>query len=194
MLYLNQLDYEHIPYEHNLDNGGPPPGKGTAAAAACGPCCLCMVVDHLTCGHLELTDCLDLSRALRANRKPGTDLKILGPAVAEKFDLDFETTDDVEKLVEHLQKGGKAIANSGGDREGHVGVFTHGGHYIEILSVNGDEACILDPSYKEGKYEEEGRQGKVKTDAPFVYCSLEVLMEDCANRSPAFYLFKRKQK
>ena len=27
---------------------------------------------------------------------------------------------------------------------------------------------------------------------PFIYCSLQVLKKDCENRSPAFYLFKRK--
>lgn len=192
MLYLNQLNYEDVPYEHNLKNGGPPPGKGTAAAAACGPCCLCMVVDHLTCEKLDLLDCLKLSAKVQANMDVGTDLKILGPVVAEMYGLTFETTDDGEKLKEHLQKGGRAIANSGGDREGHVGVFTHGGHYIEVLSVDGDEFCVLDPSYKEGKFEEEGRQGKVNVHAPFVYCSQKVLEEDCANRSPAYYLFGRK--
>lgn len=193
MLYLNQLDYEHVPYQHNLKNGGPPPGKGTAAAAACGPCCLCMVVDHLTCGSLDLLECLELSAKLEANLEMGTSLKILGPAVAERFGLTFETTDDAEVLAEHLKTGGKAIANSGGDREGHVGLFTHGGHYVEVLSIEGEEVCILDPSYKEGKYEEEGRQGKAEVNAPFVYCSLDVLKEDCANRSPAYYLFKRKR-
>ena len=191
MLYLNQLDYEHIPYEHNLDAGGPPPGKGTAAAAACGPCCLCMMVENLTLGHMELTDCLKLSGELGANRQMGTDLKILGPVVAEKFGLTFETTDEVEVLVEHLRRGGMAVANSGGDREGYTGLFTHGGHYIAVLSTDGTDACILDPSYKEGKYEEEGRQGKTEVHAPFVYCSLDVLKEDCSNRSPAFYLFGR---
>ena len=194
MYYLNQLDYEHVPYEHNLSHGGPPPGKGTAAAAACGPCCLCMLVENMTMGHLELLDCLKLSAELKANMEMGTSLKILGPAVAETFGLTFETTDSLYELVEHLRRGGMAIANSGGDLEGYTGVFTHGGHYIAVLSTDGKDACILDPSYKEGKYEEEGRQGKVDASAaPIVYFSLKVLEEDCANRSPAYYLFERKR-
>ena len=185
MYYINQLDYPHIRYEHDLDNGGAPEEKCTAAAAACGPCCLCMIVENMTFGHLELTDCLELSAKLGANRQRGTSLKILGPAVAEKYGLTYDTTNDVKKLVEHLQRGGMAIANSGGDREGYVGLFTHGGHYITILSTDGKDACILDPSYKEGKYEEEGRQGKAEVHEPFVYCSLDVLMEDCSNRDPS---------
>ena len=72
MYYINQLDYPHIRYEHDLDNGGAPEEKCTAAAAACGPCCLCMIVENMTFGHLELTDCLELSAKLGANRQRGT--------------------------------------------------------------------------------------------------------------------------
>lgn len=192
MLYLNQLDYANVPYEHNLDNGGAPREKSNAAAAACGPCCLCMAVDRLTTKKLDLLECLKLSADHGANRQMGTSLKILGPVVAEMYDLEFSMTDDLDVLCEHLKKGGMAIANSGGDREGHTGLFTHGGHYIAVLWVEGDTVCVLDPSYKPGKYEEEGRQGKAVVDEPFVYCSLETLAEDCANRSPAYYLFKRR--
>ncbi len=192
MFYINQLDYPHVRYDHNMAHGGAPEGKNTAAAAACGPCCLMMMVENLTFSHLGLQECLDLSYELKANLEPGTDLKILGKAVAEKYDLDFSMTNEISELVAHLQRGGMAVANSGGDREGYTGLFTHGGHYIAVISVDGDTACILDPSYKEGKYEEEGRQGKVTVKEPFVYCSLETLMKDCENRDPAFYLFKRK--
>ena len=95
-------------------------------------------------------------------------------------------------LPRYLAKGGLAIANSGGDREGYTGVFTHGGHYILVVSADDNEACILDPSYKEGKYEEPGRDGKARAVDGFVYCSLKVLAEDCANRTPSYYLFSRK--
>ena len=70
--------------------------------------------------------------------------------------------------------------------------FTHGGHYILVVSADDNEACILDPSYKEGKYEEPGRDGKARAVDGFVYCSLKVLAEDCANRTPSYYLFSRK--
>ena len=56
-------------------------------------------------------------------------------------------------------------------------MFTHGGHYILVVSADDNEACILDPSYKEGKYEEPGRDGKARAVDGFVYCSLKVLEE-----------------
>ena len=50
---------------------------------------------------------------------------------------------------------------------------------------------MLDPSWREGKYEEKGREGKVRMDGPFVYCPLETLDEDASSRSPRYYLFRR---
>ena len=134
-----------------------------------------MIVENMTFGHLELTDCLELSAKLGANRQRGTSLKILGPAVAEKYGLTYDTTNDVKKLVEHLQRGGMAIANSGGDREGYVGLFTHGGHYITILSTDGKDACILDPLIKkESTRKKDGRERRRFTSplctAPWTYC------------------------
>ena len=37
-----------------------------------------------------------------------------------------------------------------------------------------------------------GRDGKARAVDGFVYCSLKVLAEDCANRTPSYYLFSRK--
>lgn len=192
MVYLNQLNYKEIPYEHNIKQGGPAPGRGNVAAAGCGLCCLCMIAGNLTTGHLDLLDCLALSAEHQANLGAGTDLRILGSVIAKRFGLDFKMTDAPQDLAEHLRRGGMAVANSGGDREGYTGVFTHGGHYITVVSVDGNEVCILDPSYQRGKYEEGGRKGKVRVCDPFAYCDMEVLAKDCENRSPAFYLFKRK--
>ena len=157
MKYINQLEHRDIPYEHNLDHGGVPEEKRNVAAAGCGPSCLCMMVDALTLSTYELTDCLKLSNEVGANREIGTSLKILGPVVAERFNLNYGETSDLNELKAHLAKGGLAIANSGGDRE-----------------------------------EEPGRDGKARAVDGFVYCSLKVLAEDCANRTPSYYLFSRK--
>ena len=113
MKYINQLEHRDIPYEHNLDHGGVPEEKRNVAAAGCGPSCLCMMVDALTLSTYELTDCLKLSNEVGANREIGTSLKILGPVVAERFNLNYGETSDLNELKAHLAKGGLAIANSG---------------------------------------------------------------------------------
>lgn len=193
MLYLNQKKYPDMPYLHNMEAGGPPPDKGNISAAGCGLCCLCMAVEQLTVEHFTLEECRQMSYDLKANQRPGTDLKILGPAVAEKFGLSYRGTDDIAEMEQHLRNGGLAIANSGGDREGYEGVFTHGGHYILVISTDGTKLCILDPALEPGKFDSEGRRGKVTVKEPFVYCSYEVLKKDCENRSPAYHLLARKE-
>ena len=57
----------------------------------------------------------------------------------------------------------------------------------------GTSIGVLDPSWKPGKFDEEGRAGKVDTTyAPVLSCALDVLMADTENRSPRFHLFRRK--
>ncbi len=191
MLYLNQLDYRHIPYNHNVNHGGVPEERRNCATSGCGLCSLCMVVDHLTTKHLDLEECVRLSEENGANHAIGTDMKILAPIVAKMFDLELNMTNSVEELVEHLRCGGEAIVHVS-VREGRISLFTKGGHYMVILSTDGKEVCILDPSYTDTKFEEEGRREKVRVNAPFVYCSLEDIMIQTDNRDPGFYLFKRK--
>lgn len=193
MLYLNQRKYPDMPYQHNLKNGGAPPDKTNISAAGCGLCCLCMIVENMTMHHLSLEDCRQMAYDLKANQSAGTNLTILGPAVAQKFGLTYAQTDNIKEMIAHVRNGGMAVANSGGDREGYEGVFTHGGHYILVIGADETEACILDPALEPGKFDSEGRKGKVQVKEPFAYCNFQVLQKDCENRSPAYYLFARER-
>lgn len=193
MIYINQLERREIPFEHNLDNGGA--GEhANVADAGCGPCSVCMVINNMTMDTPSLEEIIGLVYESKANREPGTDMKLLGPLAAERFNLDYKETDSVGELIAHLQNCGMAVANVGGDREGHVGVFSHGGHYIAVIAFVNGELCILDPSWKEGKFSEDGRKGLVRENYPYLYCAPEVLVRDTENRTPGYYLFSRKVK
>lgn len=194
MRYINQLEYEHIPYPTDMKTPGSKMQQGDAKLAGCGLCSLCMVVDQLTMKNLPLRRCVQLSMKSRANHSVGTDMEILGPVVAEKYELDYGTTDDIREAVRYLQKGGRVIANVGGDRDNgsYIGVFSHGGHFITLISADDKEVCVLDPSWRPDKFDEPGRPGKVRLDGKFVYCSFDVLDKDAENRSPRYYLFSRK--
>ena len=181
MKYLNQLDHPDIPYPTDAATEGSRFHDLFIKEAGCGLCSLAMMVDRLTTKTISLKRLIALSLKHKANLHPGTDMKILGPVVADLYDLDFSTTNSVKKAMQHLKNGGSVIANVGGDREGYTGVFSHGGHYV------------LHPSLKEGKYEEPGREGKVRLDAPFAYCSPELMEKETDNRNPGFYLFSRKE-
>ena len=188
MLYLNQLDYAHVPYFHNTDNGGPPEGRISVKTSGCGLCCACMIVEHLTTHSLSIEDCVRLSESTGANHGIGTDMKILAPVISDMFGLEFSHTTDREEMIRHLQSGGEIIAHVGckGDKPG---LFTKRGHYITVISVDRNEVCILDPSYSETKFETEDRRGRVRINAPFIYCTIDTLMGEI--KGNGFYMFKR---
>ena len=195
MLYLNQLGYPHIPYEHDLDNGGRPPERASISSSGCGLCSVCMVVDHLVVGgELSLEECRQMSYDSEANRGVGTSMRCLGPAVAERFHLDFSMSNDIDEAIAHLQAGGEIVVNVGGDDENGIGLFTNSGHYMTIIAYADGEFCILDPSYTWKKYAVEGRRGKVRIVNPYIYCTREALIAEAVNkRNPAFYMFRRKR-
>ena len=122
----------------------------------------------------------------------GTDMEKLGTAISEKYGLAMETTDDKEKVLAFLNANkGMVIANPGGDREGHAGLFTKYGHYIVVAEAKGRTVKVLDPSLSPTKFEKEERRGQVFVDGVNIYCDIDVVVEDCLNRSPAFYMFSK---
>ena len=193
MLYINQQDYPHIPYPTNAsDPSSSSYTKGTVATSGCGPCSLCMVVEHLTMHEFSLEEALNLSYETKANLKVGTNLMILGLAVAEKFGLSMSVSNDLKDVRKCLRAGGRVIMNVGGDHDDHIGTFSDVGHYVVIISYADGLYCVLDPAYRVDKYTIPGRKGKIKEDGLFLYTHAKVLLEDTLNRDPGFYLFNRK--
>jgi len=198
MFYINQLNYPDIPYITRTDLEGADYEKGqrtTIKSSGCGLCAAIMALDRLFVDYdFDIDAALKISYDTKANHQKGTDYEIFAPAFAEKFNLKLEMTCDVDRLKYCLETGGVAVAHSGGDRDGYIGVFTHGGHYVTVIGVEPDgRLAILDPSYKEGKYEEEGRAGKVEVkNGVIALCDPQVLADDTSNRDPSYYLFWRK--
>ena len=188
MLYINQLDYKDIPYNHRISSGGV---ESTVAKSGCGLCAVCMVVNHLTGKTLSVEDCVKLSEENRANLGVGTDMRALGPVAAKLYGLEYSETSDLSELLEHLQSGGEAIEIVIGERDEKIGLFSKRRHYITLVSFDNGEVRILDPSYSEGKYDVEGRKGRVRVEEPFIYCSPEELDREADKNVPVFYLFKK---
>lgn len=192
MLFINQNDYPDMPYPTDTEH---PDSEcmlhGTVEMAGCGICSCCMVVDRLTMETLSLEECIQMSINCGANHEPGTDMVLLAPVVAKKFDLYLKTSNNTGELIECLQSGGCAILNPGGDREGYHGLFTRGGHYITAVSYHDGEILILDPSWSEDKFQTPERKGKVREAGCLVYASPEVIIEDTENRRPRYFLFWR---
>jgi hypothetical protein len=153
-----------------------------------------MAVELLTPYTLAIEDCVKISETCLANHKSGTDMKILGPAVAQKYNLEYSNTNDLAVAIRHLQLGGHIIAHVGVPVGKEIGLFTKGGHYISLVSTDGKEFCILDPSYTENKFDIPERVGKVNTaNSPYLYCDVNIVDSECAPGKIKYHLFKRKK-
>lgn len=195
MKYINQKENPHILYVCNTDDPADEQmHRSSFDMTGCGPCCAVMVADRLLVEPVfDIKAALQMIYACGANHKKGTDYHLFAPYFAEKMGLRLQMTSNMKELKACLQTGGCAVANSGGDHDGHIGVFTHGGHYVCVISVDSDGMyAILDPSLVPGKFEEPGRVGKVNVKGSICYCTGDVLLRDCDDRVPAFYCFWRK--
>ncbi len=198
MKYINQLDYPEIPYITRCSMEGEEKEKGkttTIKSSGCGLCCCIMVVDRLLPGaEFDLIEARDLSYECSANQRLGTSYLAYLPPFCERFGLRHEITGDPDRLRQCLRTGGCAIALVDGNKNGKIGVFSHVGHYIVVLNEEPDgRLAILDPAYKEGKYEIEGRQGKVEMkNGVIALTQMETLQKDCDCNKEPFYLFWRK--
>ena len=193
MLYLNQLEYGHLTYIHNTLNGGPPEGRNTVKTSGCGLCCASMVVDQLTDKTLPIEDCVRLSEETGANQWIGTSMKVLGKALSERYEIDFSYTNEIDEAIDHLAKGGRVIVLVGGAREGYTDLFTKRGHYMLLLSYDGEEFCILDPALSDTKYTEEGRVGRVRVKPPFLYSSKEEIVLATEAQKTRYFLFSTRK-
>ena len=198
MKYVNQLDYPDIPYITRTELTGAEYEKGqntTVRSSGCGLCAAVMVAHRLipNCD-FELIDALALSYNSKANFKRGTSYSRYAPALCEKLGLTCEKSVSAEELKNCLATGGAAVALVCGNKEGRVGLFTHREHYITIIGFEPDgRVAVLDPSYKEGKYEEEGRAGKVEMkNGVIALCDVNEIVLDKIPDKPLFYLFRRK--
>lgn len=184
MVFYNQNDYEHVPYPCEAEP------EAEIKSSGCGVCSACMIVENMTEHKLSVEECARLSLSVGGRDNDGTDMQKLGPVIAERYGLTYAETDNPKKALEHLNGGhGMIIANPGGDREGHVGLFTTTGHYIVLAEARGRTVRVLDPNLKPDSFDREGRKGYVFVDGTNIYCDIAVVAEDCLNRDPAFYLF-----
>jgi hypothetical protein len=187
MSYYNQRNYGHIPY--------PAPGyeQATLKSAGCGPCAAAMMAEQLTGQTHTPEQMAELARSVGARVSGGTDLRRLGSALCVRLGLRMETGSSKELLLDCLKKGGVAICNVSGDREGYTGLFSSGGHYVAAVGLTREGLVrVWDPNRYAGKFEGPGRKGRVQLDGNDVLVPAGGLLADCAEREPALYCFHRQ--
>ena len=196
MHYVNQLNYKHVTYHTytKMEEKTDIDRIRTVSQSGCGLCCVCMAVELLTPMMLSIEDCVKIAEACGASHRVGTDMKILGPVIAEKYNLKYSYTSDLDEAIKSLQCGAHIIAHVGVPEGKKIGLFTKSGHYISLISTDGKEFCILDPSLSENKFEIPERVGKVNTkNAPYLYCDVNVVDGECAPGKIKYHVFQRKK-
>ena len=197
MKYINQLEYAHIPYptKVKLEGFAPNGYPSTVRSSGCGLCCACMAIELLTDTSLPIEECVKISCECVANHSRGTDMNILGPVLADKFNLEYSKTNELDEAIRHLQNGGSIIAHVGIPEGKEIGLFTKGGHYILLVSTDGKEFCILDPSYSDEKFKIPERCGRVNEEnAPYLYCDVNTVFDEAKPGRIRYHLFARKKK
>ena len=181
-----QLDYENVPYPCTAT------GFGTVADNGCGPCCASMVAENMLHISFPVQEACRLAIACGARDKPGTDMHVFAPAFAQTMGLDLMVTEDTEEVRRFLaQSRGMVIANTRGDREGYTGVFSDSAHYIVLTDLEGEFVRVLDPMYRDGRYDSPGRKGKVRMEGNEAIALLSVISQDCMSRP--YFLFSRRE-
>lgn len=195
MRYVNQLEYPHLPYPTKLrmENVPEEKKKTTVRSSGCGLCCACMTVDLLTDKELGIEECVTIAKDCGANHSVGTNMTILAPVIAEKFGLVYTKTNDLAEAVAHLQSGGAVIAHVGIPEGAPIGLFTKSGHYISLISTDGKDFCILDPSWSPEKYKIPERIGRVnEANAPYLYCDVNTVHSETKPGRTKYHLFARR--
>lgn len=182
MNFYCQLNYAHIPYP------APEYPQETLADSGCDPCCAAMVVESLSGTEFSPEQCADLAKVSGAREGFGTDMAILAPAIAQKMGICYAATESPALVKEFLEThSGLVIANTVGDRDGWIGVFSDSRHYVVLADVSADTVAVWDPMLHPGRYDVPGRAGKVRLEGTTAYADFSVIVNDCIGRP--YYLF-----
>lgn len=182
MSFYCQLDYADIPYP------SPSSPKGNLADNGCGVCCASMIVEQMTGLAFPPERGAVVAKACGAREGFGTNMAILAPAISQMFDLCYTATTDPGLVRQFLEeKRGLVIANTAGDREGWIGVFSDSRHFVVLVEVRDGDIAVWDPMLSPGRYDKPGRAGKVRLDGTTAYADFSVIANDCFGR--AYYLF-----
>lgn len=180
--YYNQNNYDKVSYDNPKTKK-----KETVASSGCGVCSACMTFNNL-CGKELYTVSkmakFSLSHDCRDNS--GTNVEKLLTELCKKHkEFSFKITDDENKLVAHLKKGGIAIANQG-DK---YNVFSTAGHFVVAYKMNGKNIEVLDPQMYSGKYNAYKRpQRIVKKTSTGCVVSVTQMGKATADRPKAYFL------
>ena len=192
MKFICQLDYPHLLYITRTSLEGEEFEKGkstTVKTSGCGLCAAIMMADQLlpNCD-FDLPQAIDLSYELNANIRKGTTYTIYAPVLAERLGLRYESSWEIADVHRCLRSGGSVVALV------KKGLFAGSGHYINVIGYEPDgRFVILDPSFRDDKYDTPERKGRVEIKNRYlVICQEKELASEVQEQNVPYYLFWRK--
>lgn len=161
-------------------------GRGTIYSSACGPASLCNAMYAAGMADVDIPTMCNLAVSCGARVSGGTNETTLLNAAAPIYGFTFTETSSSQKLKEHLEAGGVAIAHAGTKYP----LFTTGGHYLAAVGIEGDTVTLLDSYWYDDKYTSTKiRRNNVTIEGMGVIkTSLSQAAKACADRSPSYYL------
>ena len=190
MKFYNQANYAHIPYPSaNLPNA-------TVKSGGCGVCASSNVLAFLGYDYPpEVLAPIFIEKKARVNG--GTNMYKAAQIIKEITGCILTTTDSEAEMKEWLETGGIAIANVDGDT-GEKGIFSSAGHFINVIGTRGDKFVVFDVYYYANKFSSSYRKQFVSVEKDkegnvIQICNAKALNIDTKNRTPNYYLFKRKE-
>ncbi|MBQ9517897.1 MAG: C39 family peptidase [Eubacterium sp.] len=152
----------------------------TIGTSGCGVCAALMVIRNTSDYDTSLEDFTKEVIKAGGRVAVGSDLDKISKLMKSKYHYNYEYTNDIDKLKEHLRKGYMCVANVGASK-----YFSNGGHFVTIAGITTDEngeevAIVLDPSFRESKYNEKHRKeaGLKYTEDGIVFSPFKVIKDD----------------
>lgn len=192
--YVNQLDYPDTEYCVNLAHPEDTTHRylNTVKNSGSALCAAAMLLEELTGWAPGIEALVTLAYQGEASLEIDTNLEALAKEMVESFDLRSEVTDDVFRVEDWLEKGGRGIALTSGTSYGKKGIFSDVVHSVYLADYDPErgEILILDPSWTPEKYKTEERAKMVREEGHEIWVKPTVLGLDTRGSHPAFYLFE----
>ena len=114
-------------------------------------------------------------------------MQLFSAKIAELYNLNLSAGTEQAELLEGLHAGAAAILHAGKPQ----GLFSDGGHFVLAAAAKEEDIYVLDPSFRQEKYDKPYRRGLFHMAPPYVVVPIEVAMEQISYRTPSWYLFQK---
>lgn len=175
-VYYNQTDsrWKNHPYT------APGYENATVGSSGCGPTCAAMVVSS-TKEIIRPDTMCDISKQ-NGYRVPGGTSDGLFSYVAQRWGLEMKRVYSSYEAHQACKEGYFVVICCG------AGLWTTGGHYILAVGANGNDIEIYDPYLYAGKFDRNGRQGKVNLVGNSAWVNIDVFKAN--SNAQRFFAFK----